>query len=162
MTHGPVRPGRPTTRQLWHLIATIVIAGLICRLAPLGLDPWVKKWSGSVLWGSLFWCLSALLIPKGSRFTQLALACVAVTGSEILKLVHVPFLDAMRMTSIGSFLLGRHFAWLDLLAYAFGVMAAELTGAAMQQEKKITSKLTEVTPKTGKLSLLDRSNETHI
>ncbi|GBQ88735.1 ribosomal maturation YjgA family protein [Asaia krungthepensis] len=103
------------------LTLIIIAAGIACRLAPLGLDPAVQKWGGSILWGSLFWCLAALILPGRHRSALFALACLGAFGSEGLKLVHIEPLDTLRSMAAGRFLLGQHFSWSNMAAYLLGM-----------------------------------------
>jgi len=112
------------------LLLTIILAGIACRLAPLGLSPSFRKWSGSVLWGGMFWCLAALIARGRSRLVILVLALCGATLSETVKLLHFPWLDTSRATGVGAFVLGSHFACVNFIAYAAG---ACLTGLLMTQ-----------------------------
>ncbi|WP_438382498.1 hypothetical protein ABHV46_01975 [Asaia sp. BMEF1] len=67
----------------------IVTVGLICRLAPTGLEPWARKWSGSVLWGALFWCIAALVTSPERRVMRFLVGALGVAASEWLKMVHL-------------------------------------------------------------------------
>jgi len=108
-------------RPMVLLTLIIIAAGIACRLAPLGLDPALRKWGGSILWGSLFWCVAALTLPGRQRPALFALACLGAFGSEGLKLVHIEPLDALRSVSAGRFLLGQHFSWRNMGAYLLGM-----------------------------------------
>ncbi|GBR06849.1 DUF2809 domain-containing protein [Asaia siamensis] len=107
----------------------IIAAGLVCRLAPLGLDPFARKWSGSVLWGALFWCLAAFVVGGDRRLSRLTLAMFGCFASETLKLVHIAPLDTLRRTAAGGFLLGHVFSWYDMAAYLAGIILMELASA---------------------------------
>ena len=118
-------------RHIATLTVCVIAAGLICRLAPLGLSPWSRKWSGSVLWGALFWCLAALVTRDDQRRTRLLLGALGTFGSEMLKLVHLAPLNALRKTGAGGFLLGSIFSWYDMVAYIAGLALMELTSIAV-------------------------------
>ncbi|WP_336947177.1 DUF2809 domain-containing protein [Asaia sp. HN010] len=113
-------------RKIAAFMIGIVTVGLICRLAPIGLDPWARKWSGSVLWGALFWCVAALVTSPERRVMRFLVGALGVAASEWLKMVHLAPLDALRKTETGGFLLGRIFSWRDLCAYIVGLVFMEL------------------------------------
>ncbi|NVN44460.1 DUF2809 domain-containing protein [Asaia siamensis] len=114
----------------------IIAAGLVCRLAPLGLDPFERKWSGSVLWGALFWCLAAFVVGGDRRLSRLTLAIFGCFASEALKLVHAASLDALRKTAAGGFLLGHVFSWYDMAAYLAGVILMEFASATSRMKRR--------------------------
>lgn len=108
------------------ILLTIIVAGIVCRLAPLGLSLSFRKWSGSVLWGGMFWCLAALIARGSPRLVILLLALSGAALSETVKLLHFPWLDALRATHAGAFLLGTHFACADLIACTTGACVTGL------------------------------------
>ncbi|MGU3359385.1 DUF2809 domain-containing protein [Methylobacterium sp. M6A4_1b] len=116
-----------TTRRLRLLALTILVvaAGLVLRLAPLGLPATVTKWSGSVLWGAMVYGLVGLVLPR-SRGRILAMAAAIAVAVELFRLVHTPELDAFRLTLAGKLLIGRVFSPWNLGAYAAGILAARL------------------------------------
>jgi len=107
---------RPLTRTFALLVITL-IAGLLVRMAPLGLPPFVVKYGGSMMWAlMIYWIVSALLAR--SRLLSVALIAAAIAAAvEFLKLYHAPWLDAFRLTLPGILVLGRHFSLWDILAY---------------------------------------------
>lgn len=116
---------RPSRRIAFVLVAVVIIAiGLTTRLPSLGwLPPMFAKYLGSLLWGAMVYCVAAWLRP-GWRPVQVAFAasCVAV-AVEVSQLWHPSWLDAFRATRLGVLLLGRFFAWADIVAYLVGISA---------------------------------------
>ena len=45
--------------------------------------------------------------------------------------VHVPWLDALRATTLGALVLGQGFLWSDIVCYAVGVMLAAILDAVL-------------------------------
>jgi hypothetical protein len=86
-------------------------------MAPLGLPPFIVKYGGSMMWAlMIYWMVSALLAR--CRLLPVALiSCAIAAAVEFLKLYHVPWLDAFRLTLPGILVLGRHFSLWDILAY---------------------------------------------
>jgi hypothetical protein len=107
---------RPLTRSLALLVVTL-IAGLLVRLAPLGLPLFIVKYGGSMMWAlMIYWIVSALL----GRWWLMSVALLSgafAAAVEFLKLYHAPWLDAFRLTLPGILVLGRHFSLWDILAY---------------------------------------------
>lgn len=62
------------------------------------------KYGGSLLWATMVFLLVGVLLPRLTR-TQLA-AIAAVIVIEFSRLVHSPWLDAFRLTTAGTLLLG--------------------------------------------------------
>ena len=58
-----------------------------------------------------------------SKRTQIAaIAVVIAVVVEFSRLVHMPWLDASRLTTAGALLLGRIFSLWNLVAYAIGIV----------------------------------------
>jgi hypothetical protein len=86
-------------------------------MAPLGLPPFIVKYGGSIMWAlMIYWIISALF----ARWCLMSVALLSgaiAAAVEFLKLYHVPWLDAFRLTLPGILVLGRHFSLWDILAY---------------------------------------------
>jgi len=111
-------------RYLALAIATMV-AGLILRLAPLGLPFLLSKWGGSVLWAVMVYWLAALLLPFRRVLTVALVAGIFAGLVELIRLYHAPGLDAFRLALAGALLLGSVFSQWHLIAYwvSIGVAA---------------------------------------
>lgn len=120
-----VRPG--SRRVVLALAAIVIIAiGLTTRLPGTDWPPIVAKYFGSVLWGAMVYCIVAWLRPGWwtARVTLVA-SCIAV-AVEFSQLWHPAWLDAFRATRPGVLLLGRFFAWADIVAYVAGIASAAI------------------------------------
>lgn len=120
----PDRPVAPLRTSLIRaVLALIVIAcGLSLRWYgfPLGLPAFIVKYGGSLLWATMVLLLAGVLLPRLSR-TQIATVAVVIAAVvEFSRLVHTPWLDAFRLTTVGALLLGRIFSPWNLVAYAIG------------------------------------------
>ncbi len=118
---------RPLARRRLALaIATIVViaVGLATRLPGIEWSPVVGKYLGSVLWGAMVYCLVGLLRPGWQTIALMLVASCIAVGVEVSQLWHTPWLDALRQTRLGVLLIGRYFAWADILAYLAGIAAA--------------------------------------
>ena len=121
------------TREPGGSAASAVRAGLClgiiaCGLAlrrfglGLGLPSSVVKYGGSVLWGTMVFFLVVILAPRWSRWRIAAISAAIAIGVELFRLVHAPWLDAIRLTIAGALLLGRIFSPWDILAYGVGII----------------------------------------
>ncbi|WP_298239822.1 DUF2809 domain-containing protein [uncultured Bradyrhizobium sp.] len=105
-------------------LALIVIAcGLSLRWYgfPLGLPAFVVKYGGSLLWATMVFLLVGVLLPRLTQSQLAAIAMVIAAAVEFSRLVHMPWLDAFRLTTAGALLLGRIFSLWNLVAYAAGI-----------------------------------------
>ncbi len=102
------------------LIITIPI-GLTVRFLPLHLPFFLYKYLGSTLWAAaLYWFLAALL-PKLRPQILAALAITIATLVELSRLIHIPPIDAFRLTLAGRILLGRYFSIKNIAAYILSI-----------------------------------------
>jgi hypothetical protein len=117
-------PEEPPMRSRWSYLAlTVAVVGLGLGLRHTGvLPPRLGKYVGDALYALMTFCAVAALFPRWptARVAALALGwCVAV---EFGQLYHAPWIDSIRATTLGHLVLGTHFGWWDLLAYAAGVL----------------------------------------
>ncbi len=106
------------------LAAGLIAAGLIWRLAPLGLPFFLYKYGGSAIWGAMVYCVAAAVFPS-RRPAVIALGAAAVAIlSELFRLYHTPGLDAFRATLFGALLLGRTFLLWNIVAYLLAIAVA--------------------------------------
>jgi hypothetical protein len=124
MRHSPARPR-------WRIVIAIVLViplGLLTR-SGLSMPGVIAAYGGDTLYATLAFLLVALAWPRAAtwRLGPLALGlCVAI---ELSQLVHTPWLDAIRATTLGRLVLGSGFLWSDLACYAVGA----LLGAALDR-----------------------------
>jgi len=86
------------------------------------LPAFLAEYAGDTLWALMLFLLVSTLLagrPIAMRATiSLALAFLV----EISQLYHVPWIDAIRQTTLGGLVLGFGFLWTDLVCYSIGVM----------------------------------------
>ncbi|MBC9882200.1 DUF2809 domain-containing protein [Bradyrhizobium sp. INPA01-394B] len=107
-------------------LALVVVAcglGLRWYGLPLGLPAFVVKYGGSLLWATMVFLLVGIVLPQLTRGQLATIAMVIAVVVEFSRLVHVPWLDAFRLTTAGALLLGRIFALSNLIAYLVGIVA---------------------------------------
>ncbi|MEI6884586.1 MAG: DUF2809 domain-containing protein [Bacteroidota bacterium] len=111
-------------RALQILILLLVIAaGIVSRKYPWILPSSLGKYPGDALWALAAFVLWGLILPRATTMKIAGLAFLTSVLDEISQLYHAPWIDAIRSTSIGHLLLGFSFSWMDILAYATGVLA---------------------------------------
>ena len=108
------------------LMLITVVAGLVWRMASLGLPPFWFKYGGSALWAiALYWLIAAWL-PRWSAVGLGCLAGVVAAVVEFSRLWHVAVVDAFRLTLAGRLLLGRYFSLMNIAAYWVAIALAAL------------------------------------
>ena len=132
-------PTRSTTHGLLLLIGTVAL-GLASRRYPSALPAFVSTYAGDVLWASMVFWLLTLVRPTGDRRQLAAIAFAIAVAVETSQRYHVPWLDALRASTLGALVLGQGFLWSDIVCYAVGVMlAAVLDGIlAVRRQRALT------------------------
>ncbi len=108
----------------------IIVSGLLLRRFGYSADLpfFIVKYGGSLLWGSMVYCLLACAVGSlGMTLRPAGIAAAALTVAicvELFRLYHTPWLDAFRLTTAGALLLGRVFSLWNIVAYAIGIAAA--------------------------------------
>jgi hypothetical protein len=116
-------PTRSTTHGLLLLIGTVAL-GLASRRYPAALPAFVSTYAGDVLWASMVFWLLTLVCPSGDRRQLAAIAFAIAVAVETSQRYHMPWLDALRASTLGALVLGQGFLWSDIVCYAVGVMLA--------------------------------------
>jgi hypothetical protein len=76
---------------------------------------------GDVLYATLLYWGMRFLAPTRPRRHAMAAALALSVGVELSQLLHSPWLDALRATRVGGWVLGHGFLWGDLVCYGVGV-----------------------------------------
>ena len=84
--------------------------------------PFVVKYGGSLLWGTIVYVLLALAASRCAARLLTILAGLIAAAVEFARLYHTPSLDAFRLTPAGALLLGRVFSPGNLVAYGLGIL----------------------------------------
>ena len=79
---------------------------------------------GDVLYAVLIYFGFRFLIMDSKKSTSLLLSLLFCFDIEILQLVQIDWLLAIRKTTLGHYILGEGFLWLDLLCYVIGSFTA--------------------------------------
>ena len=107
----------------------VIALGLASRKYPFLFPAMLGKYPGDALWALMVFLGCSFLKPCASTrhlaVAALAIACLV----EFLQLYQVPWLNAIRSTTMGHLVLGSTFSWLDMAAYAVGVLMGALIDA---------------------------------
>jgi Protein of unknown function (DUF2809) len=88
----------------------------------LGLPPFIVKYGGSLLWGTMVFFVVAIAGSSLSRRSIALISAAIAVCVELFRLVHTPWLDAFRLTLMGALLLGRIFSPWNMLGYGAGII----------------------------------------
>ena len=103
------------------LILLVLILGILSRKIS-----GIPLFIGDVLYAVLIYFGFRFLIMDSKKSTSLLLSLLFCFGIEILQLVQIDWLIAIRKTTLGHYVLGVGFLWLDLLCYIIGTLLAFL------------------------------------
>jgi hypothetical protein len=81
---------------------------------------------GDVLYAVLIYFGFRFLLIDLKKATSLLLSLLFCFSIEILQLVQIGWLIAIRKTTLGHYILGEGFLWSDLLCYIIGTLIASL------------------------------------
>ncbi len=100
----------------------IVALGLRWRSQLLPVSPFMRKYGGDALWALLIFLLIRVIRPSRSVVSSAIAAFGIATAVEVSQLWHAPWIEAIRDVRLGSLILGSHFNWPDIPAYAAGIL----------------------------------------
>lgn len=109
--------------RLYYFLALFItlILGILSRKTTV-----VPLFIGDILYAVLIYFGFRFLIIKSKKSTSLLFSLLFCFGIEFLQLVQIDWLIAIRKTTLGHYILGQGFLWLDLLCYVIGTLLAFL------------------------------------
>ena len=88
--------------------------------------PIIAKYGGDVIWAGAFLFLLRMIFINTALW-KLAVWCYILGGlDEVSQLIHTPFANTIRTTTLGKLMFGLGFLWSDILCYAIGTLLAFL------------------------------------
>lgn len=114
----------PVARSRGYLLLAIVLVivlGLVSRMRASPFPEALGQYPGDALWALMVFLLWAWCLPRLGSAALAGLALFSAWGIELLQLYQASWIMALRATTPGHLVLGSHFLWQDLLAYAAGV-----------------------------------------
>ena len=129
MTRCTSAPENPRPRFIYFLaiLATIAL-GLLSRRFPYLLPAALGKYPGDALWALMVFLGFGFLFRRSPTLVVAPAAFAFSVAIEFSQLYHAPWIDSIRATLPGRLILGSGFSWVDILAYAIGI----LVGAAAE------------------------------
>ena len=127
-----------TPRRRWLQFAglvAVVAAGLASRAYPI-FPAALGKYPGDALWALMIFVGLGLLWPRAATATLGAAALLICYAVEFGQLYQAPWIVELRAHTLGHLVLGSHFGWIDLLAYALGVGAGVLLDRLPQRNSR--------------------------
>lgn len=109
--------------RLWLIAGglAVIALGLASRRFPWLFPEFLGKYPGDALWAWVVFLAWAFCLPAATTARLALLAVLTACGVEFSQLLHSPWLDAVRRTTVGHLVLGTTFSWCDLIAYAIGI-----------------------------------------
>jgi hypothetical protein len=106
-----------------YLIAAIavIILGLSSRRYSRVLPEFLVSYVGDTLWALTAFLAIGMLFPGWSTLRVCITALLFAFAIELSQLFHSPWIDQIRRTMAGGFILGYGFLWSDLLCYVVGI-----------------------------------------
>ena len=101
------------------LILFVLILGILSRKISN-----IPLFIGDVLYAVLIYFGFRFILIDFKKATSLLLSLLFCFSIEILQLVQIDSLIAIRKTTLGHYILGEGFLWLDLLCYVIGTLVA--------------------------------------
>lgn len=103
------------------LILLVLILGILSRKIS-----GIPLFIGDILYAVLIYFGFRFLIMDSKKSTSHLLSLLFCFGIEILQLIKIDWLIAIRKNTLGHYILGKGFLWLDLLCYVMGTLLAFL------------------------------------
>lgn len=100
-------------------ILLILILGILSRKIS-----GIPLFIGDVLYAVLIYFGFRSIFIDFKKATSLLLSLLFCFSIEILQLVQIDWLIAIRKTTLGHYILGEGFLWIDLLCYEVGTLMA--------------------------------------
>lgn len=114
-------------RMLYAVLAAACIGlGLVSRAFRANLPAFLDEYGGDTIWAMMVYFLFAVLLARKPVWLVSLCALVFSYGIEFSQMVHAPWIDSIRATTLGGLVLGQGFLVSDLICYAAGILIALL------------------------------------
>ena len=106
------------------LIPIVILIGLGFKYYRGPGEVWVNHYGPASVAYEVLWMLFGFLIfPRRKSIIPIAIVVLVSTCAiEFLQLYHPPWLESLRQTFAGKFILGTTFSWWDFIAYPIGCL----------------------------------------
>jgi hypothetical protein len=103
------------------LIIFALLLGLASRHFEAMLPLWVNLYLGDALWALMVFLLLGFVFRR-KESSWIALAALLFSYSiEVSQMYHATWIDAIRATRLGGWVLGFGFLWSDIISYTAGI-----------------------------------------
>jgi hypothetical protein len=99
----------------------VVVLGLSSRRYSRVLPEFFASYAGDTLWALTAFLAIGILFPRWSTMRVCVTALLFAFAIELSQLYHSPWVNQIRHTMLGGFILGYGFLWSDLLCYVVGI-----------------------------------------
>ena len=107
-------------------ILVLSLVGPILRSQSHLFAPVINLYLGDIIYALASYFIFGFLFPKFTIGSNVILALIFCFLIELSQLYHAPWINNIRYTRIGGYILGFGFLWSDLLAYIIGVSIGAL------------------------------------
>ena len=108
------------------LAAACIGLGLASRAFRADLPMFFGEYGGDTIWAMMVYFLFAVLLARKPVWLVSLCALAFSYGIEFSQMVHAPWIDSVRATTLGGLVLGQGFLVSDLICYAAGILIALL------------------------------------
>ena len=113
--------------MLYAVLAVACIGlGLVSRAFRANLPAFLGEYGGDTIWAMMVYFLFAVLLARKPVWLISLCALVFSYGIEFSQMIHAPWIDSVRATTLGGLVLGQGFLVSDLICYAAGILIALL------------------------------------
>ena len=133
--HRSVGYRRQPLRCLMKALVVVGL-GLLWRAKLVAMPEWLSNNGGDALWALMVFFGFGIFLPRASRSLLAKISLGFAWGIELSQLYQAPWIQALRVTFPGKYILGNTFCWSDLVAYALGIgvgVALERMGGSWEK-----------------------------
>ncbi|MBL6963121.1 MAG: DUF2809 domain-containing protein [Bacteroidetes bacterium] len=106
------------------LAAAAGVLGYLSRCFAENLPFFIAEYAGDTFWAFALYSLIKSIFPNYHKVKTAFATYLISLLVEVSQLFHTPWIDKIRHTFIGTFILGFGFHWEDLICYAAGISLA--------------------------------------
>jgi len=92
----------------------------LTRYSPL-MPGFLRAYGGDTFWAAAFYFAISVMFRKLPLWNVAFITAIWALGIEISQLYQAPWINALRSTRIGGWILGYGFLWSDLACYGVGI-----------------------------------------
>lgn len=113
-------------KKYFILTVLTMLLGLLSRKFMTSLPSFISPYLGDMLWATMVYFGFRFLFPKSPHKICFIIAIIFSFGIEISQLYQAPWINNIRLTTLGSLILGHGFLFSDLICYFIGILSGYL------------------------------------